>query len=308
MNTVHDCISYSTIPLTNPTKPSAPGFALTPLLGTLRFNFTDPITKPLQTRYQVLRSPGTLAVAGSYSVIWEGVADEIALPADPRSMFWYHGRAVANSFYSTVSPNTFGLGTAPWIGPESVPGNRSYPDGELAFAISSYWSFVDSAAVSGIPSSLSFSTANGFTAQRGYVRVSVSSNNNGGTQTYLSPMRFDTNSRFSLNAVPMLSGQRGVAYLTMRGPGSSSLPGIAFSVFASRVESPGVGYGVGGTPLVTQTIDQRAVASGTWVTYISTFTLTGSFYDGAAAAVIVPPAYGGAVTRFDVGALQLTVL
>ncbi len=302
--------STSSLPATNQTTPSAPTpFTVNTLLGTLKFNFTEPVVKPVGMLYQVIRSPGTLAVAGSYSVIWEGDATQIELPADVRSLYWYHGRCMASSYFSSFDPSTFGYGTAPFIAPESVPGNRGFPDGELNFASNSYWTLTDSAAAGGgVPSSIGFFTGSGFTNARGYIRCYVSSNNNGGgNAAFLGARRYDVNSKTTSRAVPMISGQRGIAYLTVRGVGSSSTDGFDFVVYGVKSNSPGAYYGAGDTTFVTTDLTLTTIASGNWITYVGTFTMVGSNYDAVAASVIWPPAYGGPTTFIDVGALQLSV-
>ena len=111
------------------------------------------------------------------------------LPSDPRSLFWYHGRAVANSYYSGFMPNTFGTGTRPWIQPDAVPGNRAYPDGEFIFTVDSYWSFRGSGLSAG--SGLMFVTSGGASGSRGKYIWNVASGVTGGTGQQFCPMRWD---------------------------------------------------------------------------------------------------------------------
>jgi hypothetical protein len=311
IDTIAGTIYCTAPPSTNPTRPGEPSaFTVTPLLGTLQFDFAEPVTRPYGTRYQLLRSVSTLAWPNSTSVttaIWEGDVTRTVLPADPRSLYWYHARAFTNSYYSETAPSTFGVASAPYIAPESVPGNRAFPDGEFNFASTSYWTWVDSGAAVGVPSSRAFFPSSGFTNQRGYMRLYISSHNNGFGQTYVMPARYDVNSRFASNAAPLLPGQRGIAYFSIRGTGSTSLPNVMFGVYGTRVESPGTLPQLSLLTYVNTSIDMRTVASGTWLTFVATFTAATSFYDGATAALTLPIAYGGPVASVDVGAMQLSV-
>jgi hypothetical protein len=278
----YNAASVSTLPATNPTTPTAPTpFSVTSLLGNLKFNFSEPVVKPLETRYQVLRSPGTLATAGSYSVIWEGSATEILLPADVRSFYWYHGRCVSNSYFSAVDPSTFGTGTRPWIGPEAMPGNRGYPDGEFFFAINSYWKWDNQ------PSSTSYWLVNnnGVTPQRGYLAISVSNTINFSDgagvagQSRIHPLRFDINSRNSERAVACFPGQSGTLMVLAR-PASvaGGAPAMSVRVVPISVNSPkATAYGAA---LTTITLNTTIPSSGLWALTIGSFTMpTSTIYD-----------------------------
>jgi len=304
VNRVHDCIGYAITPPTqNPTTPGVPtAFAVTPLLGVLRFDLGEPLIRPLGMHYQILRSPGTLAVAGSYSVIWEGDVTQAVLPSDPRSVYWYHGRAVTNSYFSLTAPDTFGIASAPFIAPESVPGNRGYSDGELFFASNSYWTSRQLQSFT----SYSLVTSGGVTDQRGRLLLSATSGSIGGANMYVMPARFDVNSRVSFYGVPMMPLQTGIAYITARRV-SSAMPQMSWRGIALHVNSP--------KEFPTQTTlwtgpitsSMAAANSGDWVTFIQTFTMPGSFYDHFMTVLRFNDNQSMTDGPLEVGALQVSV-
>lgn len=297
--------SITDIPSTNPTNPSVPSsFAVTPLLGTLRFDLGEPLVRPYNTRYQILRSPGTLAVAGSYSVLWEGDVTQITLPADVRSLYWYHGRMVANSYYSDLSPSTFGIASAPYIPPESVPGNRGFPDGELYFASASYWA----EGGTGFTSFCSYQllTTSGVTPQRGRVSISTNSGTAGGAQIEFSPVRYDINSRMYFRGVPMLPYQNGIAYITARRTTSHGPPNLAWKGYAVQVTSPK--SFVNSSLLFNSALSTSvaAASSGDWLTFIQTFTMPGSRYDHFVPVLDLFNIQG--LSFIEIGAMQVSIL
>jgi hypothetical protein len=304
--------SVSPFPTTNQTTPSEPStFTVTPLLGVIQYDFGEPVVRPAGMRYQILRSPGTLATAGSFSVIWEGDVTQIVLPGDPRTLQWYHGRTIASSYVSPLQPNTFGIASAPWIAPEAVPGNRGFPDGELYFASTSYWTS------RGLQSYMSYTlvTSGGMTDQRGRLILSVASGGGsvGGTTVVdhqVMPTRFDINSRTSFYGVPMMAGQSGIAYITARRV-SSYVPvadwyGIALKV-SSPKHAPAEGV-VFGALALTQSV--AFSNSGQWVTYIQTFTMPNSIYDHFKSVIRFRPSQSSYDQQqtFEVAAMQVSVL
>lgn len=301
------------LPTVNPTKPSAPtSFAVTPLLGTLQFDIGEPNVKPTGTQYQILRSPGSLSVAGSSELLWEGDSTRMILPADMRSYYWYHGRAVANSYFSATMPNTFGIGAKPWIAPEAMPGNRAYPDGELFFASNSYWEMHNARA----SHSYLLVGSGGVRGERGKLVIDCASDawNDGGTSqfsTRMHPLRFDVNSRASYFASPIFPGQSGsVMCLFRRATAVTSatgpFPSISMRVYPVSVNSPkALDLGA---PLVTINVSTISQTSGDWNVAVGSFTMpTSTQYDAVTLALrffdtAQPPGV------LEVGGLQLSTL
>jgi len=133
--------SSTTIPPTNPTAPTEPqSFTVQSLAGTLYFDWNSPTVKPMGTRYQLIRSPGSASAVQSGQIIWDGEADNALVGADSvTSPYWYHVRAYAGSYYSAYSPNTVGLLGVPAFAP-NVAG-RTVPDPQFRSGISanSWW-------------------------------------------------------------------------------------------------------------------------------------------------------------------------
>ena len=293
--------THCAVPSTNPTRPGEPtGFSVTPRLGYLQFTISEPVVRPFGTRYQILQSPGTLAVAGSFSVVWEGVADNVELPADPRSLFWYHGRAISNSYASALLPNTHGIGTRPWIPAESVPGNRAYPDGEFMFAIDSYVAFRGTGLPVAAGSALV--SSGGVSGSRGKYVWKVNSGVTGGLGIQLCPLRWDVDSRTSNFGPRMFPGQTGVAYVTARNVGT---PWFTPSVLAF-----GFLPSSSGAQPTEVTIGSQAVTlsgSGEWVTTVYTFTMPSSQFDHARIAFRGPTSHVGTQGCVELGAIQLAI-
>jgi hypothetical protein len=307
--------SIGTPPTTNPTTPSAlPLFNITELLGTMQFDLGEPVIRPYGTRYQILRSVATLAVPTSTdvtTVIWEGIANRVVLPGDMRSYYWYHGRAIVNSYESALLPNTFGTGARPWIGPEAMPGNRAYPDGEFFFASGSYWA---AAPIANNPSNSSYwiVTSNGITPQRGYLAYnvpnSVTFSDGAGVsgQTRIYPLRFDINSRTSVHAVPCFPGQTGTVQVLVRPNGvlGATPTNLRVRVAPISVNSPkATAYG---SPLISVVLNTTIAASGQWAVTVASFTMpTSTIYDAVHMYLQVPdpqqnPSY------VEIGGMQLS--
>jgi hypothetical protein len=98
-----------TIPQTNPTAPSDVGSpsVRNTLDGGLHASFGEPVTKPLGTRYQLIRSTNS-SDASVGTVIFDTTATEVDFAA-PNSAHWYWVRAYVNSWYGPYSPNTYGV-------------------------------------------------------------------------------------------------------------------------------------------------------------------------------------------------------
>jgi hypothetical protein len=307
--------SLNPLPSINPTAPAAPSsFSVLPLLGTLQFDFGDPVVKPTGTRFQILRSPGSLSVAGSSELLWEGDATRMILPADMRSYFWYHGRAVANSYLSATMPNTFGIGSKPWIAPEAMPGNRAYPDGELFFASNSYWEMHNARA----SHSYYLVGSGGVRGERGKLVIACESDSwSDGTigsqvlSTRMHPLRFDVNSRASYFASPIFPGQSGsVMCLFRRATAVTSaaglFPSISMRVYPVSVNSPkALDLGA---PLVTINVSTISQTSGDWNVAVGSFTMPSSTqYDAVTLALrFFDSAQNPGV--LEVGGLQLSTL
>lgn len=109
LETDYDMPSHSPIPATNPTTPTAPGsFGVVPNInGTLTFSLTDPVVKPIGTRFQVIRS-GNASDASVGTAIYDGVLSQVDLIC-PASVQYYYARAYVGSHYSGYIPNTFGV-------------------------------------------------------------------------------------------------------------------------------------------------------------------------------------------------------
>lgn len=300
--------SASTIPTTNPTTPSEPSsFNVTSLLGTLQFDFGEPLIRPLGMRYQVLRSPGTLAVAGSYSVAWEGDVTRIVLPADPRSLYWYHGRSISNSYVSALTANTFGVAAAPWIPAESVPGNRAYPDGEFVYTISSYWELGARGTGLTAASGSMLVTSDGVSPSRGKFVWRVTSGVTGGTGKQYQPMRWDIDSKTSDYGPRALPGQQGVAYLVYR-----SINSHYFSINAAAAaylpSSSGAQPAEASVTLNLASTIGSLANSGEWVTQVFTFVMPSSNYDHVRFYVRGPTSYVDSPGTLEIGAMQVTLL
>lgn len=272
--------STASIPATNPTTPSEPAsFAVTPDLGTLIFDFEEPTVKPLGTRYQILRSPGSLAVAGSYSVLWEGDATRTILQADMRSYYWYHGRTIANSHVSpALYPNTYGIGAQPWITAETMPGNRVFPDGELFFANNSYWGGLSTPANSGTAFQDNFYLVNsgGITPQRGRLILACDSTFDSDDSLVLLK-RFDVNSKTSQYGLPMAPGQGGIAVVQARrttsvASGTSFSVGVTAEIYGIKVWTP-KSETIATNSILKMGINSWSTNSGDWMTYVGTFSL-----------------------------------
>lgn len=298
--------STSAIPQGNPTTPTEPSsFSVTPLLGVNRYTFGEPVVIPKNMVYQILRSPGTLAVANSFSVVWEGAVNDITLPADPRSFYWYHSRAAANSYYSNLTPNTFGLGARPWIPPDAMPGNRSYPDGEFVFTIDSYWSFRGSGLS---PSSGSgFVSSGGVTQNRGKYVWNVQSGVTGGTGLQLCPMRWDIDSKTSNFGPRTFPGQGGSLYVTMRVVNSFGF-GFTPKAFAFLPSSSGAQPAEAGLTLNLAGFTGSLGNVNEWTTFVYTFTMPNSQYDHVRVALAGPTSFvANTLGTMEVGAMQVSL-
>lgn len=285
-------------PATNPTRPTEPSsFAVTPLLGTLKFQLGEPVVIPRGMLYQVLRSVGTLATPGSFSVLWEGTANVINLPADPRSNYWYSGRAIANSYVSNLSPNTFGILGRPFINVETSPGNRAYPDGEFVYANNSYWG----QRATGLQFITGLVGSGGVSGTRGKFVFDVASGVTGGAGLQVSPLRWDVDSTTSAYGPRVLPGQACVAYVTARAVSSFAVPlnVFAYSFLPNSSGAQPAETTIGSQPVTT-------AASGEWITSIYTFSIPSSVYDHVRIAVRGPTAYNSnTIGITEIGALQL---
>lgn len=101
--------STSSIPATNPTKPSEPeNLAITSQPGAITARWDEPVTLPLGTRYRLIQasSPGDATLG---SVVWDGdIRNATINVADPFTKF-YWAQAYTNSYSSFYSPNTLGV-------------------------------------------------------------------------------------------------------------------------------------------------------------------------------------------------------
>lgn len=105
----YNTMSTVALPAANVTAPTEPpAFSVTQQInGTLLYEWTTPIVKPLGTRFQIIRSTNS-ANAAVGTVVWEGDASPVPL-VSPTSRHWYYVRSVANSAFSQYTPNTFGV-------------------------------------------------------------------------------------------------------------------------------------------------------------------------------------------------------
>jgi hypothetical protein len=112
------------LPPPNVTAPTAPpSFSATPQInGTILFEWTRPVVKPLGTEFQIIRSTNS-ANAAVGTVIWQGAASPVPL-VSPTSPHWYFVRSIANSVVSPYMPNTFGVEAV------AVPEANYYDGGE----------------------------------------------------------------------------------------------------------------------------------------------------------------------------------
>jgi hypothetical protein len=100
-----------TIPVTNQTTPSEEvlSFAYN-IGGTIGFVIDDPVTRPIGTRFQIVRGlVSSNAAVGT--VVYDGATQRIDL-VSPASNHFYWSRAYANSYFGPYSPNTTGLTAA----------------------------------------------------------------------------------------------------------------------------------------------------------------------------------------------------
>lgn len=134
--------STSTLPTTNPTTPSAPqNFVALLFNGVLKFDWDRPTIEPVDTKYRIVRAPGSASAVQSGTEIWRGNATGVLLPiTDPFSRYWYHVQAMVNSNLGPYTPNTFGLGLMPYpMADNTFYTQRLNPDAEFLYASNSYW-------------------------------------------------------------------------------------------------------------------------------------------------------------------------
>jgi hypothetical protein len=100
-----------TLPPTNPTFPSVASLSISYTInGYLSFRLEEPLIRPRDTRYQIVRSLVS-SDASVGSVIYDGAARQVDLTA-PASTHYYFSRTYAGSYFGPFSPNTTGLAAA----------------------------------------------------------------------------------------------------------------------------------------------------------------------------------------------------
>jgi hypothetical protein len=102
--------SAAVLPPNNPTTPSEATLTIASVInGSLRFTMSGPITKPRDTRYRIITSIncGNAAVG---SAIYDGVTQQIDLPAPLGIQNFYWAQCYADSYVGPYSPNTYGMG------------------------------------------------------------------------------------------------------------------------------------------------------------------------------------------------------
>lgn len=129
------------LPPISPTTPSAPtSFTVAAAVnGTLVFDIGESVVKPLNTRYQVIRSTNS-ADASVGTVVWDGLASHVPLVM-PTSRHYYYARAYAGSYYSPYNPNTFGLTVFPNPEATGAYGGLAVPDPDVFYSAENggYW-------------------------------------------------------------------------------------------------------------------------------------------------------------------------
>lgn len=162
--------SSASLPATNPTRPSAPqDFTITPQYGTILVEFNEPVVRPADTNYRLIRAVQSLATPTN-TVVWEGTSRRFLHETDPRSPFWWFIQAVTNSYVSDYTPNTFGIPAQSFIRPGQIQGAKLNPDPEFYAATQSYW-FIDTTVDT---RAVTFNPSNGFTTTRGKATIVMS--------------------------------------------------------------------------------------------------------------------------------------
>lgn len=100
------------VPPNNPTTPSEATLSISPTVnGTIIFRMADPVVRPRETRFQIIRSTvSSNAAAGT--VVWDGAIQTADITC-PNCVHYYFSRAYANSYFGPYSPNTTGLAGRP---------------------------------------------------------------------------------------------------------------------------------------------------------------------------------------------------
>jgi len=114
--------SFSAIPPTNPTAPSAPlNFNVSVIDALVTATWVEPLTRPYGTEYELWSAPFSLSHPDSKSLIFSGNDTSKLLAFSVNSPFWLQVRARANSWYSAYVPSTYGVAVVPNYMAPSVP-------------------------------------------------------------------------------------------------------------------------------------------------------------------------------------------
>jgi len=167
-------LSAASLPTTNPTVPTEPqNFTVTPDFGLLKFDWDDPVVKPVGTRFRVLQVPGSASAVQSGVVVYDGaISDALVRVRGFTLPQWYHVQAYANTYFGPYQPNTFGIGAVPKPAPEDYTPSGLFSDPNFkAYASSYYWT---GSAGGGV-----VFTNSGGLGQGGFVTLFMNSGNNG---------------------------------------------------------------------------------------------------------------------------------
>lgn len=277
----YDAPSTSTLPTTNPTAPSAPqNFTVTPEYGYLQFAFDQPTVIPSNTHYKLIRAVQSLATPTN-TVVWEGTSQRFIHETDPRSPYYWFVQAIANSYQSAYTPNTFGIPAQSFIRPGQLQGAKLNPDAEFYAATQSYWllTFANSYATP----SYAFSPSNGFTSTRGKLTFTMSHDaviTNAFYQIQPKNLGQIPDPSFGDNIFPMIPGRTLVSVCRWRRVTGVSTP-IVFSLTAEAYRYFAVGSVVGGGAASISGINVQATPINEWQTSVVTLSVSNSLQNYA---------------------------
>jgi len=273
----YDAPSTSSLPATNPTAPSAPqNFTVTPEYGYLQFAFDQPTIVPSNTHYKLIRAVQSLATPTN-TIVWEGTSQRFIHETDPRSPYYWFVQAIANSYQSAYTPNTFGIPAQSFIRPGQLQGAKLNPDAEFYAATQSYWLISTDVA----SPNYFFSTLNGFTSTRGKLTF-VMSHNEPIARYTVRPKNLGQipDPSFSDNIYPVIPGRTIVALCRYRRiTGCSTRVGFYLELEARRYFA--VNSFVSGGSGVTFDLEIQQKPLNEWQTTVVSLALTNSLQNYA---------------------------
>lgn len=248
--------STASLPAVNATSPTAPpGFSATPQVnGTILFNWTTPVVKPLNTEFQIIRSTNS-ADASVGTIVWQGLANPVPLVM-PTSQHWYYVRSIANSAYSPYMPNTFGVSVGARPEADNSFAARMIPDEFFGLSTAqSYWYWGAATGVS-------------ISATGGVVQGKLSLTGNGTTKEIES---------FRVPPYPVVTGQQFSIRVRWRRTGTITVNSTTdiFAVnYRSVLTSPYGGTSVGQSAIFLTGAQVNSVNVNEWQEHGGTITVT----------------------------------